>query len=86
MDGGGGDFDPCECICSHEGAMRRLISLVSTNSILKFENKPCFLPFTFLVLLWAYNLLRRGHTKLFMMCEFFRFVVAAERFTELLHR
>lgn len=32
MDGGGsgpGDsFDPCECICSHEGAMRRLISLV----------------------------------------------------------
>ena len=32
MDGGGGggdSFDPCECICSHEGAMRRLISLVS---------------------------------------------------------
>ena len=30
MDGGGGDpnFDPCECIFSHEGAMRRLISLV----------------------------------------------------------
>lgn len=34
MDGGGGDsFDPCECICSHEGAMRRLISLVSSNDI-----------------------------------------------------
>lgn len=34
MDGGGGDsFDPCECICSHEGAMRRLISLVNINSI-----------------------------------------------------
>ena len=32
MDGGGGDsFDPCECICSHEGAMRRLISLVSSH-------------------------------------------------------
>lgn len=32
MDGGGGDsFDPCECICSHEGAMRRLISLVSSD-------------------------------------------------------
>lgn len=32
MDGGGGDsFDPCECICSHEGAMRRLISLVSSR-------------------------------------------------------
>lgn len=35
MDGGGGgdSFDPCECICSHEGAMRRLISLVSSNDI-----------------------------------------------------
>ena len=33
MDGGGGGggdpFDGCECICSYEGAMRRLISLVS---------------------------------------------------------
>lgn len=29
MEGGdGGSFDPCECICSYEGAMRRLISLV----------------------------------------------------------
>ncbi|XP_065054488.1 small integral membrane protein 14-like [Rhopilema esculentum] len=30
MDGGGGapPFDPCECIFSHEGAMRRLISLL----------------------------------------------------------
>ena len=34
MDGGGGDsgFDPCECIYSHEGAMRRLISLVSSSN------------------------------------------------------
>ncbi|KAG9479613.1 hypothetical protein GDO78_011569 [Eleutherodactylus coqui] len=23
-----GDFDPCECICSHDYAMRRLINLV----------------------------------------------------------
>uniref|UniRef100_A0A6I8PYY8 Small integral membrane protein 14 n=1 Tax=Xenopus tropicalis TaxID=8364 RepID=A0A6I8PYY8_XENTR len=23
-----GNFDPCECICSHEHAMRRLINLV----------------------------------------------------------
>uniref|UniRef100_A0A7N5JID1 Small integral membrane protein 14 n=1 Tax=Ailuropoda melanoleuca TaxID=9646 RepID=A0A7N5JID1_AILME len=23
-----GGFDPCECICSHENAMRRLISLL----------------------------------------------------------
>ncbi|KAM4709039.1 small integral membrane protein 14 isoform 1-T2 [Discoglossus pictus] len=23
-----GDFDPCECICSHEHAMRRLINLL----------------------------------------------------------
>lgn len=33
MDGGGGGpgdgFDPCECICTYDGAMRRLISLVS---------------------------------------------------------
>jgi len=29
MDGGGGaPYDPCECIFSHEGAMRRLISLL----------------------------------------------------------
>uniref|UniRef100_A0A672KCL6 Small integral membrane protein 14 n=1 Tax=Sinocyclocheilus grahami TaxID=75366 RepID=A0A672KCL6_SINGR len=27
-----GGFDPCECICSHEHAMRRLISLVSSSS------------------------------------------------------
>ncbi|XP_014673481.1 PREDICTED: small integral membrane protein 14-like [Priapulus caudatus] len=26
--GGGAGFDPCECIFSHEGAMRRLISLL----------------------------------------------------------
>lgn len=32
MDAGGdGGFDPCECICSYDGAMRRLISLVSLN-------------------------------------------------------
>ena len=30
MEGGDGGFDPCECICSYDGAMRRLISLVST--------------------------------------------------------
>lgn len=24
-----GGFDPCECICTHEYAMRRLINLVS---------------------------------------------------------
>eukprot|EP00118_Oscarella_pearsei_P003057 m.12735 g.12735 ORF g.12735 m.12735 type:complete len:105 (+) comp24259_c0_seq2:68-382(+) len=24
----GGGWDPCECICSHEGAMRRLLSLL----------------------------------------------------------
>lgn len=30
MDGNGGaPYDPCECIFSHEGAMRRLISLVN---------------------------------------------------------
>ena len=29
MDGGDGSYDPCECICSYDGAMRRLISLVS---------------------------------------------------------
>ncbi|CAO2639812.1 Small integral membrane protein 14 [Lemmus lemmus] len=23
-----GGFDPCECVCSHEHAMRRLINLV----------------------------------------------------------
>ena len=28
-----GGFDPCECICSHEGAMRRLISMVSGLSL-----------------------------------------------------
>uniref|UniRef100_A0A0G2JGR2 Small integral membrane protein 14 n=1 Tax=Mus musculus TaxID=10090 RepID=A0A0G2JGR2_MOUSE len=24
-----GGFDPCECVCSHEHAMRRLINLFS---------------------------------------------------------
>lgn len=36
-DGGGpgdGGFDPCECIYSYEGAMRRLISLVSILNLL----------------------------------------------------
>jgi len=40
MDGGGpdeGGFDPCECIYSYEGAMRRLISLVSKPYLL-FSN------------------------------------------------
>lgn len=27
-----GGFDPCECICSHEYAMRRLINLVSSKT------------------------------------------------------
>ena len=30
---GGEDFDPCECVWSHENAMRRLIGLVSGLSI-----------------------------------------------------
>lgn len=34
MDGGGGDlFDLCECICSYEGVMWRLIFLVSSCDI-----------------------------------------------------
>lgn len=27
-----GGFDPCECICNHEYAMRRLINLVSRGT------------------------------------------------------
>lgn len=27
-----GGFDPCECICTHEYAMRRLINLVSNGT------------------------------------------------------
>ncbi|CAH3160253.1 unnamed protein product [Porites lobata] len=40
MDGGGGDsFDPCECICSHEGAMRRLISLLRDSQSYCTDNQ-----------------------------------------------
>ncbi|PFX18365.1 small integral membrane protein 14-like [Stylophora pistillata] len=40
MDGGGGDsFDPCECICSHEGAMRRLISLLRSSQSYCTDNQ-----------------------------------------------
>lgn len=28
-----GGFDPCECICNHEYAMRRLINLVSRETV-----------------------------------------------------
>lgn len=27
-----GGFDPCECVCTHEYAMRRLINLVSNET------------------------------------------------------
>ena len=30
-DGGGGGFDPCECIWNHENAMQRLMNLVSAD-------------------------------------------------------
>ncbi len=41
MAGGGSSppFDPCECIFSHEGAMRRLISLVGSLLDLKTHNR-----------------------------------------------
>ena len=84
MDGGGGDsFDPCECICSHEGAMRRLISLVRRNIGFSFTNKLSMLGGLKLSAVNSSCCFR--HSKLFMMCEFFRFIFAAERFTKLLH-
>lgn len=40
MDGGDGNsFDPCECICSHEGAMRRLISLLRSSQSYCTDNQ-----------------------------------------------
>ena len=32
---GDGGWDPCECICSHNGAMRRLLSLVRGDSFVR---------------------------------------------------
>lgn len=44
MDGGGsgggdGGFDPCECICSYDGAMRRLISLLRSSQSYCTDNE-----------------------------------------------
>ncbi|EDO47460.1 predicted protein [Nematostella vectensis] len=42
MDGGGGpgdSFDPCECICSYDGAMRRLISLLRSSQSYCTDNQ-----------------------------------------------
>ncbi|XP_031552022.1 small integral membrane protein 14-like [Actinia tenebrosa] len=44
MDGGGGGpgdggFDPCECICTYDGAMRRLISLLRSSQSYCTDNQ-----------------------------------------------
>ncbi|KAE8629401.1 hypothetical protein XENTR_v10000480 [Xenopus tropicalis] len=36
-----GNFDPCECICSHEHAMRRLINLLRQSQSYCTDNE-CF--------------------------------------------
>ena len=33
--GGGGGWDPCECIFNHEMAMRRLLSLLRSSQVIK---------------------------------------------------
>lgn len=38
-----GGFDPCECVCSHEHAMRRLINLVRWTE-LSLSALICVLP------------------------------------------
>ena len=35
----GGDFDPCECIFSHEMAMRRLLSLLRQSQSYCTDNE-----------------------------------------------
>ncbi|CAG7732989.1 unnamed protein product [Allacma fusca] len=38
-DGGAGDFDPCECVWSHELATRRLINMIRQNQDYCTENE-----------------------------------------------
>ena len=39
----GGGFDPCECVCSHESAMQRLLSMIR-NSQSHCTDNQCFGP------------------------------------------